>query len=466
MTTVLCLLVLAVAGAIPAAAASPPLAPRAAAPIVKPASPYAGQVLILCSTLLIADRNCADATTGRYYNEAQAVQNLGLPFSVLTNDQWDALTAQDFASARAIILGDPGCGSLTAVSAAVSNASVWGPAITGNVIVIGADPMLHFNFGSSSGAKQITDDGIQLATSTPGFPGAYISLSCYYSQALPNTPIPLLNNAFDPLHNSFTVQATDADAVTVVGVNSFLTADTSASLSNWGSTSHEGFDSFPAPFTVFATVLVGGVCACAVPIQQAAAVASQETTPIPTEVPFILLRGSLALPAITPPPTGWIIGDVRDSLTNAVVPGGTLSLTDTQIPSVFSANGGFLFSALSIVSGYNGSSIYGLHLSPPPGYSVVGADTQKVSVVSGHFVWTTFYVSWNPVWVQVLTPNAPLWSGVDSNAVQLGTISQWSYLEVMDPMTGSRLYVYNPVTKGNAYIDRADVGPSGAPPSS
>jgi hypothetical protein len=148
-----------------------------------------------------------------------------------------------------------------------------------------------------------------------------------------------------------------------------------------------------------------------------------------------------------------------------VVPGGTLSLTDTKIPAYFSFNGGFIFSALSISSGYGGSSTYGVHLSPPPGYSVVGPATQMVSVVSGHFVWTTFYVSWNPKWVQVLTPNAPLWSGTNSNATQLGTMTQWSYLEIIEPMSGSRLCVYNPGTKGIAYIERADVGPSGAPPS-
>ncbi len=67
-------------------------------------------------------------------------------------------------------------------------------------------------------------------------------------------------------------------------------------------------------------------------------------------------------------------------------------------------------------------------------------------------------------WVQA-HQETQLWSGPDSRAVAFGTVAQWSYLQVVLPQQGSRLYVFNPVTENYAYVDAAAVGPSGPPPS-
>src|SRR4051794_23003562 len=69
--------------------------------------------------------------------EATKAASLGFTVDVVDSATWSSMTAADFASYRAIILGDPNCGDVSAVAAAEANASVWGPTINGNVVVIG-----------------------------------------------------------------------------------------------------------------------------------------------------------------------------------------------------------------------------------------------------------------------------------------------------------------------------------------
>ncbi len=66
-------------------------------------------------------------------------------------------------------------------------------------------------------------------------------------------------------------------------------------------------------------------------------------------------------------------------------------------------------------------------------------------------------------WVQNHQPTH-LWSGPTDAAVDYGVVPQWSFLQVVTPQNGPRLYVYVPWTKNYAYVDAASVGPSGAPP--
>jgi hypothetical protein len=63
-------------------------------------------------------------------------------------------------------------------SAAVSTSSIWGPQITGNVIVVGTAPVYHYGLGQP-GALKLIQSGISFATATTGnLTGAYICLSC------------------------------------------------------------------------------------------------------------------------------------------------------------------------------------------------------------------------------------------------------------------------------------------------
>lgn len=173
--------------------------------------------------------------------EATRAAALGFTVVVDSNAAWGARSTADFATFKAIIFGDATCStSLASVAAATANKAVWGPAITGNVVVIGTDPTFH----QSRGGSAVTEKGIAFAADEPGATGAYITLSCYYFAAASMTPVPLL----DPF-GSFTVRGVSGyDDAHIVATHPALAGLTDANLSNWSASVHEVFDSFPSDF--------------------------------------------------------------------------------------------------------------------------------------------------------------------------------------------------------------------------
>lgn len=83
-----------------------------------------------------------------------------------------------------------------------------------------------------------------------------------------------------------------------------------------------------------------------------------------------------------------------------------------------------------------------------------------VVVVLG--VWAAPASAEGETWVRS-EEDTELWSGPDSGAVSFGLVSRGSYFLVASSHEGGRLYVYNPVTKGYAYVDADAVAASGAP---
>jgi len=69
--------------------------------------------------------------------------------------------------------------------------------------------------------------------------------------------------------------------------------------------------------------------------------------------------------------------------------------------------------------------------------------------------------AFEPFWVQSFRATQ-LWSG-PSDGVSFGPLPVWSYVQVLAPSATSRFYVRVAATGNVAYVDRADVGPSGAP---
>ena len=188
-------------------------------------APNANSVLILSSV---------DAD-GFYAARATA---LGLTVVTATDVQWAARSTADFASFKAIIIGDPDCGD-SPPAAAVANSSVWGAAIDGPILAIGTDEYFH----STSGGQTLATSGIGFVTSgAAGQTGAYISLSCYYDSSTP-TVVTLLAP-----FGTFTVEGNlDCyDDSHIVAVHPALAGSTDATLSNWGCSVHEVFRSFPS----------------------------------------------------------------------------------------------------------------------------------------------------------------------------------------------------------------------------
>jgi hypothetical protein len=193
------------------------------------------------NTVLILD---GTVTGGLGSNEAMKAAGLGYTVEVASAAGWAAKSTADFSTYRAIILGDPTCTGLGPEAPADANKAVWGPAINGNVILVGTDPTFHV----SQGGDQLTEKGIAFAASDPTKTGAYITLSCYYHGVSAMTPVPFLSSL-----GAFTVTGVGCfNDAHIVAVHPALAGLTDATISNWSCSVHEAFDSWPATFQVLA----------------------------------------------------------------------------------------------------------------------------------------------------------------------------------------------------------------------
>jgi len=198
------------------------------------------------NTVLILD---STVVNGSQSPEAQAAIAAGYDVEVVDTAGWSAKTTADFASYRAIVLGDPSCGSESDVQAAADTTAVWGPAIDGNVIIDGTDPVYH-------NGVELTNGAVRFAADEPGKTGAYISLSCYYDGTGPMTPVPVLD-ALAPDGFTVTGDLGCFDDVHIVASHPALAGITDEDLSGWGCSVHEAFDSWPDDFLVLAIALAG-----------------------------------------------------------------------------------------------------------------------------------------------------------------------------------------------------------------
>jgi hypothetical protein len=179
--------------------------------------------------------------------EATHAASLGYTVDLVDNTEWGAMTTGDFDDYAAIIIGDPNCQS-SGLEAPAANASTWAAAVTGNVIVIGTDPVLHSSQGQ---ATQLITQGIDFALADTSGTGAYITTSCIYHSQPAGTAVPALDGFGD---------FTAIGASNLPGLNDVHLAAThpaiaglnDAGLSNWGNSVHNGFDAWPSGFEVLA----------------------------------------------------------------------------------------------------------------------------------------------------------------------------------------------------------------------
>ncbi|WP_224368854.1 immunoglobulin-like domain-containing protein [Hyalangium versicolor] len=137
------------------------------------------KVLILSSTV----------DGGANSKEAAAVQaaNSATQIEVVTPAQWNTMTATQFMSYKAIIIGDAACESGSAAfQAAINNRKTWGPIIDGDVAIIASNP-------SSNGVDQLVYNGVKFALNSVQYlTGMYVSLGCAYQDAAAPTHVELL----------------------------------------------------------------------------------------------------------------------------------------------------------------------------------------------------------------------------------------------------------------------------------
>lgn len=196
----------------------------------KDAQAATDRVLILDTTV----------TGGASSIEAQEAASRGLAVDIVNAATWSAMTTAQFASYRAIILGDPNCSSSrTDIAAAEANARTWGAAISGNVVIVGTDPVLH----AGQGGETVTRRGVDFAVDQVGKTGAYITLSCYYHGTGANTAVPLLDGIGS---GGFTVTGVGCyNNAHIVAESPALTGVSDATLSNWNCSVHEAFQRWP-----------------------------------------------------------------------------------------------------------------------------------------------------------------------------------------------------------------------------
>ena len=171
-----------------------------------------------------------DITVSGGAGSLEATKAAGLGFTVVmaTPADWAAMTAADFASYRALILGDATCagiGTSPWLDAPTANRTVWSPVVNGNVVVIGTDPVFH----QGQGGAQLVESGIAFAGDEPTKTGLYACLSCYYHGTAPGTPVPVLDQ-----FGMFTAVGVGCyNDSHIVAVHPALAGTTDASLSNW-----------------------------------------------------------------------------------------------------------------------------------------------------------------------------------------------------------------------------------------
>jgi hypothetical protein len=72
--------------------------------------------------------------------EVSEAAALGFTTKTVTEDEWRAMTTEEFASYKAIIVGDQFCHtSQPELQPFVDTKDTWGPAVTGNIIIIGTN---------------------------------------------------------------------------------------------------------------------------------------------------------------------------------------------------------------------------------------------------------------------------------------------------------------------------------------
>jgi hypothetical protein len=96
-------------------------------------------ITALASSVIAEDLLFVDTLVGEEQTEATSLK---FTSKVVTEAQWKTMTTSDFAKFKAIIIGDDfGSSDLTQIQFLTDTKNVWGPAVTGNMIIAGMEPL-------------------------------------------------------------------------------------------------------------------------------------------------------------------------------------------------------------------------------------------------------------------------------------------------------------------------------------
>jgi Big-like domain-containing protein len=198
--------------------------------------------------------------------EAQEATSLGFAVTMATDVQWGAMTAAQFADYQLLIVGDPTCVLLPQVvssnAAALANAvmavgGVGGNTKAGNRILIGTDPVWHFNFTKPE-ARKIIHDGIDFAGAQEGATGLYLDFTCSDPDYDANGTgdgvqklLPLLTIDPTPNWTENSIVPCGGSVSLISNAAQFATLH-SSDLQGWFCSDHETFPTFPTDWSPLA----------------------------------------------------------------------------------------------------------------------------------------------------------------------------------------------------------------------
>jgi PKD repeat protein len=194
-------------------------------------APDANSVLILGSS----SKNAALSI------EATQASAAGFNVVVASDSDWSAMTAADFASYRAIVFADGMCQGSSSLDAALANRSVWGSAVTGNIIAIGNHPGTNALFNTYSNG--FVQSAIRFASGAKGT-GAYANLGCHMSSEPTTVSILEPFGQFSVVHQD----ACSADS-RVLATNPGVAGLSDANMAGWKCTSTADFVTWPQNFS-------------------------------------------------------------------------------------------------------------------------------------------------------------------------------------------------------------------------
>ncbi|KAF1926378.1 uncharacterized protein M421DRAFT_67576 [Didymella exigua CBS 183.55] len=173
--------------------------------------------------------------------EDRAAKELGYNTTIVGDADWGNMTTLDFAGYDAIVVPDLNTDSLTSLDFLEKSKDVWSPAITGNIIVIGGDPVNHI---SNVGAGILISNAVRFAAtgrSSPSTTGFYLVLSRIYNN-VDNATVDVLSRFGD-----FIIRGNlDCyDKAHLVASSPALDSLNDTALSNWACSVHEAFASYP-----------------------------------------------------------------------------------------------------------------------------------------------------------------------------------------------------------------------------
>jgi hypothetical protein len=185
-------------------------------------------------------------------SEVTYATDAGHVVTIWDDSTWQAATAGDFAPFDAILVGDDNCGDPTDPSGVWQNSSLWGPLVTGNVLMHGHDD--HFPDDSANRYDLLTANCADFASSGAGL-GLCISIQCAREEERPEA---VEGGSFSgtltiPGLGDFELDDESGDDIDIVFPGHPAMAGlTDADLDCWGNSVHAHMQAFPEAFQVLA----------------------------------------------------------------------------------------------------------------------------------------------------------------------------------------------------------------------